>query len=175
MSSVSSAREPMKIARLFSCTACHLLISICSICDRGNIYCFNGCAITARKKSVRNAKQRYQNTRQGKMMHADRQRCYRERQRQRKMQDVKQKMQHRYRMLHAAKKIVTDHTSQFLPISISLPLSVTKLDIPEAIGISTDIFCHFCGSQCSNLLRRGFIRTTVVKKSVIKAGWPLGP
>jgi len=161
----------METARLFNCTACHLLVSICSSCDRGNIYCSISCALTARKKSTRRANQRYQNTHRGKMMHANRQRRYRERQRQCKKQMIQQKIQHGYRMLPAAKKIVTDHTSKNLPLSMSLPLVATNLDIPKVVGISTDIICHFCESRCANLLRRGFVRTTAVKKLMLRTGW----
>jgi len=70
-----------RTARLYNCVSCHCQVTICSICDRGNIYCAK-CAHVARKESMRAAGKRYQNTRRGKMMHAVRQRRYRERKKQ---------------------------------------------------------------------------------------------
>ena len=69
-------------ARLFHCLRCHRRVIICSTCDHGNIYCGLQCATITRKESVRAAGQRYQNTRRGKQKHAERQRRYRERKKQ---------------------------------------------------------------------------------------------
>jgi len=67
-----------RTARLYNCVRCHCQVTICTTCDRGNIYCAK-CAQVARKKSVRAAGKRYQATRRGRMKHAERQRRYRER------------------------------------------------------------------------------------------------
>lgn len=66
-------------ARLFNCARCQCQVTICSTCDRGNIYCSRSCAKKSRKASLRAAARRYQNTIQGKFNHAARQRRYRER------------------------------------------------------------------------------------------------
>jgi hypothetical protein len=42
-------------ARLFLCERCRALVLICSCCDRGQIYCANGCAEEVRRQSVRAA------------------------------------------------------------------------------------------------------------------------
>lgn len=65
--------------RLYSCTFCHTQVLICSNCDRGQIYCASTCALTARKKSCKQANRRYQKTFKGKMNNALRQRRFRQR------------------------------------------------------------------------------------------------
>jgi len=61
-------------ARLYHCARCHRQVVICRQCDRGNIYCPDGCAEEARRTSLRAAGGRYQQTRRGRLKHAERQR-----------------------------------------------------------------------------------------------------
>jgi hypothetical protein len=62
--------------RIFYCTYCQDQITICSYCDRGNIYC-QKCAPLARANSKKEIAKRYQNTKKGKHKHAARQATYR--------------------------------------------------------------------------------------------------
>ncbi len=64
-------------ARLFNCARCRCQVAICNRCDRGNIYCSPRCSQRARYESQRAAGRRYQNTFQGRLTHAERQRRYR--------------------------------------------------------------------------------------------------
>jgi hypothetical protein len=66
-------------ARLYNCVRCHRQVTICSHCDRGNIYCGKSCADLARSTSLKAAGKRYQRTRRGRFNHAERQRAYRDR------------------------------------------------------------------------------------------------
>lgn len=66
-------------ARLYNCACCHRLVVVCSHCDRGNIYCFEGCSQKQRIQSLREAGKRYQNTFAGKRNAARRQAEFRER------------------------------------------------------------------------------------------------
>lgn len=150
----------MITVRLYICALCRQQVFICSPCDHGNIYCGDQCAAIARKNSLHSANQRYQNTRRGKMLHADRQHRYRQR---------------NCTLLTTLEKIVTDHGSQIAASSISLPVVSITVKIVKKPSISTDIFCDFCGCQCSNLLRRGYLRTITAKKLAVKAGFPHGP
>lgn len=150
----------MTTARLYICAICRLQVLICSPCDRGNIYCSGKCAAIARVNSIHSANQRYQNTRRGKMLHADRQHRYRQR---------------NCTLLATLEKIVTDHGSKVAASSISLPVVNITVKSVKKPDIHIDIFCDFCGCQCSNLLRRGFLRTTTAKKLILKAGFPHGP
>ena len=68
-------------ARLFSCASCRRQVVLCRRCDHGNIYCSRSCSDRARRRSMRLAGQRYQNSRRGRHKHAERQRRYRERRR----------------------------------------------------------------------------------------------
>jgi hypothetical protein len=67
-------------ARFFLCARCHAQVLICSCCDRGQIYCADGCAGLARREGQRAAGQRYQTSRRGRVVHALRARRYRARQ-----------------------------------------------------------------------------------------------
>jgi len=46
---------------------------LCRRCDRGNVYCFDGCAPEARRDSLRRAGARYRATRRGRFNNAARQ------------------------------------------------------------------------------------------------------
>ncbi len=72
----------MKYAtRLYYCLSCIVKVIICSNCDKGNVYCVQ-CAPIAKAKSKKAAAKRYQNSRQGRINHAKRQRAYRQRQKE---------------------------------------------------------------------------------------------
>lgn len=65
---------------MFRCARCGELVTICRPCDRGNIYCSNGCAEIRRLESTRKAAKTYQATDRGARRHALRQMRYRMRQ-----------------------------------------------------------------------------------------------
>jgi hypothetical protein len=64
-------------ARLFLCQGCRVQVLICSHCDRGHLYCAEGCSSKARRNSQRDASRRYQMSRRGRVNHAARSRRYR--------------------------------------------------------------------------------------------------
>jgi hypothetical protein len=64
-------------SRLYQCLLCHSQATVCSKCDHGQIYCSTNCSSIARKKSLKAAGSRYQNTFNGKRLHAARQAKYR--------------------------------------------------------------------------------------------------
>jgi len=123
-------------ARLYLCALCHKHCVICSACDHGNIYCFDGCADIARKESCRAANQRYQNTFQGKSKHADRQRRYRE--------GLKQK--------------VTDHGSTPNPKNALLYSVENEADIAVLPQDFTQYHCCCCHQAVPSYFRRHFIQ-----------------
>lgn len=78
-----SAQEPViRSARLYLCVRCYRQVVICSDCDRGNIYCAEACARTARQEKMRYAGRRYQTGYRGRCANAARQKRYRERRQQ---------------------------------------------------------------------------------------------
>ncbi|MCP4995618.1 MAG: hypothetical protein GY934_17860 [Gammaproteobacteria bacterium] len=123
-------------ARLYNCARCHSHVTICSYCDRGNIYCSGHCTNVARNESLRAAGKRYQNTYRGRLKHAERQRCYRSR----------------------YKKV----THQGSPEPPSNDPLTTRSDTPAAVAIieNEGIRCHFCGRLCSAFLRLEYLHTT---------------
>lgn len=144
---------PMRIcARFFYCALCHKQVVICSHCDRGNIYCGPPCSRQARTLNHRIANQQYQKSFKGRQKHAKRQRCYRQRQ--------KEKIQK-----------VTDQGSPDLPPSDLLPSE----PIEGKSRSAKHHYCHFCGKAVSVLLRNGFLRHHRDDKSRYSSSWPSGP
>jgi hypothetical protein len=162
-------------ARLFACERCCALVLICSRCDRGQIYCDNGCAEEARRRSVRAAGGRYQATKKGRLAHAARQCTYRGKTNRVAHQappgpadevvpaDAAACASHAgqcYRAIgrrvHAErsdlcrkKKLVTHHGSLRRPAHDVLPANAA------ATGFS---HCHWCGCLCSPFVRTAFLR-----------------
>jgi hypothetical protein len=64
----------------FVCGRCRVQVLICSCCDRGQIYCADGCAQEARQQAQRAAGQRYQVGWRGRVNHAARSSRWRARQ-----------------------------------------------------------------------------------------------
>lgn len=126
-------------ARLYHCARCHAQVILCRHCDRGNIYCADGCASHARTLSQRRAAQRYRSTRSGRFCNAERQRRFRVRQQQ---------------------KV----THQGSPSPFGLALLVLTL-CEQAIRrerpygrADTALHCHVCHRECDPFLRRDFLR-----------------
>lgn len=126
-------------ARLYNCARCRKQVLICRDCDRGNIYCAPACAQSARSASQRRAGQRYQSSRRGRHHHADRQRRYRQR--------LKEKVTHQ--------GSPADSAGALLPVELrrrwnpAVSLSLPPNDI---------IQCHGCGQVCSPFVRLAALR-----------------
>lgn len=129
-------------ARLYHCLRCHGQVIVCSHCDRGNRYCSNGCAQSARQETLRRANQKYRSTRRGRFVNALRQQRYRHQQRQK----------------------VTHQGSQAIDNNDLLPGVMSALITPDHSGnraFKTPLHCHFCQCQCGPFLRLDFIRRVV--------------
>lgn len=122
----------MKSARLYQCVRCHCQCVVCSDCDRGNIYCGFACAAQSRAQNHRIANRIYQKTFRGSQKHADRQRNYRLRQKQK----------------------VTDQGSTNASSNDLLPTATND----NKKTMSEKICCHFCGKNVSPYLRNGYLR-----------------
>jgi len=126
-------------ARLFHCARCHCQVLLCRHCDRGNVYCQQGCADQARADSLYRAAKRYRATRRGRHNNADRQRRFRARQR---------------------KKVT--HQGSRLVILLVLLLFISNAgesyqEAPHPRD-ETALYCHRCYRECDPFLRRGFLR-----------------
>ena len=134
-------------ARLFSCARCRCQVVICSHCDRGNLYCGKRCSETARSQSRREASKRYQRTRRGRLAHADRQRRYRQRRRQ--------KVTH-----HGSPPAIPDET---LPVESRT--SARRSEVPAAVS-GDGIHCHLCGRRCSDFVRQSFLHRRPTREAI---------
>lgn len=128
-------------ARLFQCLGCQRQVIICRQCDRGQSYCAQGCAQRARRASLRQAGRRYQQSFQGRLNHALRQRRYREKQSQ-------------------EKAIVTHHTSK-QPQVVSC--CTQRQNHSGNTVKATVTHCHFCSEAISGWLRLDFLQGTSVR------------
>jgi hypothetical protein len=134
------AEEADATARLFLCARCRAQVLICSCCDRGNIYCGEGCAEEIRRSTQRAAGQRYQSSHRGRLNHAARARRYRARQ-----------------------KKVTHHGSLPQPTDDVMPVGTTlttqaHLRTPRSFPLQPPWRCHWCERPCSPFVRHGFLR-----------------
>ena len=78
----SSPRLDMpRSARLFLCARCRDQVLLCSHCDHGQLYCGRACSFAGRHERRRDAAQRYQSSRSGRLKHAARSACWRKRRR----------------------------------------------------------------------------------------------
>jgi hypothetical protein len=126
-------------ARLFNCARCRRQVVICSHCDRGNLYCGQGCAQAARRRSVRAAGERYRKGRRGRFAHAERQRRYR----QRRQRNVS----------HPGSPPAT--IDETLPVESRA--SARRIE-SFAADAGDGIRCHFCARMCSRFVRQQFLR-----------------
>jgi hypothetical protein len=139
MSILHRQEVPMKKpARLYYCALCHCQVSICSDCDRGNIYCNQGCAEKSRQITLREAGKRYQQSYRGKQKHAARQKRYRIR-----LQQQTKKVTHQ-----GSKKIA-------VAACLSEPAKTVK---SEEITRRPAAHCHFCGECIPEFLRTDYLR-----------------
>ena len=124
---------------MYNCARCHRQVLVCRHCDRGHIYCFDGCAAIAHGESSRRASKRYGATRRGRHANAERQRRFRERQREK----------------------VTHHGSGVRgTFAVVLRVLSGAGREPKSThhGLEQGIFCHRCHRQCSAFLRRAFLQ-----------------
>jgi hypothetical protein len=132
-------RGKPRSGRLFLCASCRVQVIICSCCDRGQVYCNSGCSARARRRTVRDAGQRYQASLKGRRAHAARMSRYRAR---------------RQRVTHHSSPAAVLH--DLLPPEAMMP---TAVDIsPAEVLRPPGPYCRWCGCRCLPLLRLGFIR-----------------
>lgn len=131
--------------RLFLCSLCYKQVIICTHCDRGNIYCDVSCSFAARKRSLREAGERYQNSTKGRLNHALRQRRYMQR-----LRDCKNKMTHQGSRESISNGLLCEVKNK-----------ATKMETKQ---INAPITCHLCHASVSSLLRSRFLRYSTPKK-----------
>jgi hypothetical protein len=140
-------------SRLYQCLLCHSQTTVCSNCDRGQIYCSHICASIARKKSLKIAGSRYQSTFNGKRLHAARQARY------------------RMRLI----KIVTHQGSPPALHHDSIDQVKKKSKNTENELKERPFCCCFCEKPVSGWHRHDFLRRRSIKKPARPRGCSQGP
>lgn len=143
-----SERIALTPARFFLCAGCRTQVIICSCCDRGQIYCADGCAQHARHSAQRAAGRRYQASRRGRIAHALRSRNYRGRQ-----------------------KNVTHQGSLPPPLDDLLSSDLAAANsapFPDSFSRPTAWQCRWCGCRCSDFVRQDFLRRRRVSRTVAR-------
>ena len=125
-------------ARLFLCGSCRAQVLICSHCDRGQMYCVEGCARRARLLAQRQAGRRYQTSRHGRLNHAAWSRRYRAR---------------KNNVTHQGSP--PDRTDDLLCVDSAL--AMTDQTMTDR-GVRRRWHCHCCGRPCPEFVRRDFLR-----------------
>ena len=125
-------------ARLYNCARCQILVIICRCCDRGHIYCGEHCAQTSRAEGQCRASHKYRTSRRGRINNANRQRRYRERQRE---------------------KVTQQGSAGIDPhdLLVTEPIRLTPVRSAAVVRPWSTIVCHFCGRICDDFLRRRFL------------------
>ncbi len=125
-------------ARLFLCGRCRAQVLICSHCDRGQMYCLEGCARKARLLAQRQAGRRYQTSRRGRLNHAARSRRYR------------------------ARKNNVTHQGSPPDLTDDLLLAGSAVAVTDQTMTDRSVRprwqCHCCGRLCPEFVRRDFLR-----------------
>lgn len=143
--------------RTFLCARCRKRVLICSRCDRGQLYCAEDCALIARRVAQRAAGRRYQQSRDGRFAHAERNRRYRVRQKN---------------VTHQGSappppdgQVTSDPT-----VIASEPFSPTRRR-EYSLQCSVEPWrCHFCGYLCPEFVRQGFLRRRRVPRRQARRG-----
>ena len=134
--------------RRFLCDLCEEPCMICSQCDRGHRYCSSSCRDKARRRNVREAGRRYQNTARGRRHHARRQAEY--------LRRKQRKMTHhscRPRPRSASVKSCSMTRQGPPPRRIAAAWSSTK-----SSKRPTYFVCCVCGMLCEPRVRLDFLR-----------------
>ncbi len=140
--------------RRFVCDQCAQVVYICSWCDRGQRYCSDECRRRARRQNQREANQRYQRTRRGRLLHAQRQAAYRARQR---APDEKVTHHSCHAEVRPARVIscVTRRPKRSVGPST---LWVDSQNSPPSPPPSPYFVCCVCGHRCEPYIRGDFLR-----------------
>lgn len=133
-------------ARRYGCLNCHSQVIICRDCDRGNRYC-KQCAPLMRLKARRRAGIRYQNSHQGRLNHAARQKHYRERMRN--------------KVTHKGSNVIS-----LCDVLENKRKSVNMNTEQHMLDTFDRIVCDYCCTECSPFLRLETLWRTFWTKSM---------
>lgn len=142
--------------RLFLCATplCRTQTIVCSRCDRGQIYCAQGCAGEARRRKQREAGQRYQSSFRGRRNHAARQARYRAR----RAGDAEgRRLAQRNKVTHQGSP--EPPQSELLSSDLATAEDGESSASEPVVGDSLSTTrCHWCACRCPDRVRHEFLR-----------------
>ena len=151
-SSVKSCPSIQESIRRFLCAGCRAVAYLCAPCDRGQRYCSDVCAHTARRRAQRESDRRYQSTERGRLKHAERARRYREQRRSVTEQGPVSSPEQ-------------DLRSTSAPSTVSPPLSADETATTRAREAISDekahvgqVSCQSCRRWCDQWIRHAPLR-----------------
>ena len=149
--------------RRFSCAGCRKDVIICPPCDRNQRYCAGDCARTARRRSLREANDRYQRTFNARRKSAERSQRYRDRRRITGYCVTDQSLPSDcfLDLLNASATNAVAETSSNGPSS---PIASSDL----GVAIDDALQCSFCGCWCPAWVRYGPLRRRSPRSSYIR-------
>ncbi len=150
--------DDLDTARRYHCARCHRPVIICRHCDRGNIYCFDGCAQAAEKERCKRNAKRYRDTDKGRRSTAKRQRNKRLREAM-PGSDPEPSKQHQHTPKPASAE--SEATPCDSPIvthrgSVDEPRSAPLISTPTPPRV---VYCNGCQRACNEAMRIDFLRT----------------
>jgi hypothetical protein len=141
-------------SRLFLCARCRTQVLVCGCCDRGQIYCADGCAREARREAHRAAGRRYRASFRGRLNHATRSERRRVRQKN---------VTHQGSPPPPDDLVLSDAAvaAGHRPVT-AMPAIVERfqgLRSPAARSLRASASCcHWCGRRCPPLVRIDSLR-----------------
>jgi len=160
--------------RLFLCARCRVQVVLCSRCDRGNRYCGRPCWRLAHDAARRDSAGRYQRSRRGRLVHAERSRRWRQRRDARDAGDGGDTGEHgqdggghEQNVTHqgcppgpvAAPLVAcTPHTTSASAPAYAAASTVTAVTATVTTTTSTAWLCRRCARQQPAGVRQGFLR-----------------
>jgi hypothetical protein len=146
-------------ARRYHCARCLQPVIICRHCDRGNIYCFNGCAVAANKERCQRNSKRYQCSAKGRRSNAARQRRNRLRKALEPLNGQMSKQQHDKPIPPGTEPSPTPFDPPIVTHrgSVDEPGSAPLTPKPQPLRV---VYCNACQRVCSQAMRIDFLRTS---------------
>ncbi len=151
--------DDLDTARRYHCTRCHQPVIICRHCDRGNIYCFDGCARAANKERCKRNAKRYRRSPKGRRSTAARQRRNRLR---KAMLEPDLEPSKQPPLTPEPPDSEPSATPCVSPIvthrgSVDEPGSAPLISMPTLPRV---VYCNGCQRACNEAMRIDFLRTT---------------
>lgn len=144
--------------RRYHCARCHRPVLICSHCDHGHIYCFEGCREQADKERRRRNAKRYQSSPKGRRNNAQRQCRHRERHRSRAPPDAIDSVAEQVDAEEPLGATDSTHNTEKVTHHGSPPQGGSVV-LPGTRNTGASMHCDCCERACSAYVRVDYLRT----------------